>query len=126
VWQKKDRKPQPPARVSLWKTFARSVANRPNSAAIWTSLVDGSLCSQRLDANISSLRGVIVGGNTMSVIEKTVALLDALTPTDVQALPPAQRRRFADICKHWAALADRADVPKAGVLCDLKRGSRYE
>jgi len=62
----------------------------------------------------------------MSVIEKTVALLDALTPTDVQALPPAQRRRFADICKHWATLADRADAPKTGVLCDLKRGARYE
>jgi hypothetical protein len=66
------------------------------------------------------------GGTVMSVIEKTVALLDALTVTDVQALPPAQRRRFADICKHWAALADRADAPKAGVLSDLKRGARYE
>jgi hypothetical protein len=62
----------------------------------------------------------------MSVIEKTVALLDVLTFHDVQALPPAQRRRFADMCKHWAQLADRADAPKAGVLGDLKRGARYE
>ncbi|HWE21738.1 MAG TPA: hypothetical protein VG758_31935 [Hyphomicrobiaceae bacterium] len=63
----------------------------------------------------------------MSVIEKTVALLDALTPTDVQALPPAQRRRFADICKHWAQLAEpRAEPPKAGILSDLKRGMRCE
>lgn len=55
----------------------------------------------------------------MSVINKAVALLDALTPADVLALPPAQRRRFADILKHWAELADRADAPKVGVLADL-------
>jgi hypothetical protein len=63
----------------------------------------------------------------MSVIEKTVALLDALTLNDVQALPPAQRRRFADICKHWARLAEsRVESPKVGILSDLKRGLRYE
>jgi hypothetical protein len=63
----------------------------------------------------------------MSVIEKTVALLDALTLRDVQALPPARRRQFADMCKHWADLAERrSEPPKAGVLSDLKRGYRYE
>ncbi|MBO0765367.1 MAG: hypothetical protein J2P50_12365 [Hyphomicrobiaceae bacterium] len=62
----------------------------------------------------------------MSLIEKAVALLDVLTITDVEALPPARRRRFADMCKHWAALADHADAPKVGVLSDLKRGARYE
>ncbi|HEX5998952.1 MAG TPA: hypothetical protein VFZ16_06105 [Hyphomicrobiaceae bacterium] len=63
----------------------------------------------------------------MSVIEKTVALLDALTISDLESLPPARRRRFADVCKHWADLAEpRPEPPKAGILSDLKRGYRYE
>jgi hypothetical protein len=59
----------------------------------------------------------------MSVIEKTIALLGGLTPADVQELPPVQRRRFADICRHWADLAERRlydATPKAGVLSDLR------
>ena len=59
----------------------------------------------------------------MSVVEKTFALLTALKPSDVQALPPFERRRFSDLCKHWASIADepKAMAP-AGVLYDLKRG----
>ena len=60
----------------------------------------------------------------MSVIQKTIALLDALNPTDVQALSPFERRRFADLLKHLADLADRPAPPRAGVLCDLGRGDR--
>lgn len=48
----------------------------------------------------------------MSVIEKTIALLGGITPADVQALPPAYRRHFADICRHWAKLADA--LPESG------------
>ena len=59
----------------------------------------------------------------MSVIQKTVALLTHLTEANVQSLPPAERRRFADILKHWASVADRP-APKAGVLLDLKNGVR--
>ena len=60
----------------------------------------------------------------MSVIEKTVALLTLLKPADVQALPPFERRRFSDLLKHLADVADRPAPPKAGVLCDLRRGDR--
>ena len=64
----------------------------------------------------------------MSVIEKTIALLGGLSAADVQALAPAQRRRFADICKHWANFAERSgdSVRKAGVLCDLQGRRRDE
>jgi hypothetical protein len=63
----------------------------------------------------------------MSVIEKTVALLGVLTPHDVQALPPAKRRHFADMCKYLAELAEqRPAAPKSGILSDLRRGFRYE
>jgi hypothetical protein len=63
----------------------------------------------------------------MSVIEKTVALLGVLTPNDVQALPPAKRRHFADMCKYLANLAEpRPAPPKTGILSDLRQGYRYE
>jgi hypothetical protein len=64
----------------------------------------------------------------MSVIEKTIALLGGISPADVQALPPAQRRRFADICKHWANLAERPGdtIRKVGVLSDLQARRRDE
>ncbi|MFZ1105280.1 MAG: hypothetical protein WAN86_20925 [Hyphomicrobiaceae bacterium] len=73
------------------------------------------------------LRGVTWGAGVMSVIEKTVALLGVLTPNDVQALPPAKRRHFADMCKHLANLAEpRSTPPKTGILSDLRQGYRYE
>jgi hypothetical protein len=64
----------------------------------------------------------------MSLIEKTIALLGGINPADVQALPPAQRRRFADICKHWASLAERSGdtVRRVGVLSDLQARRRDE
>jgi hypothetical protein len=64
----------------------------------------------------------------MSVIEKTIALMGGLSPAEVQALPPAQRRRFADMCKHWANLAERSvdTVRKVGVLSDLQTRRRDE
>jgi hypothetical protein len=63
----------------------------------------------------------------MSVIEKTVALLGVLTPHDVQALPPAKRRHFADVCKYLADIAEpRPAPPKTGILSDLRQGYRCE
>jgi hypothetical protein len=59
----------------------------------------------------------------MSVIEKTIALLGGLTPQDLQTLPPFERRRFADICRHWADVAERRahnSAPKSRVLSDLR------
>ena len=61
----------------------------------------------------------------MCLAAKVADLLAGLTPADVQALPPIQRRRFADMCRHWAALADHNDdKPKAGVLARLSEGER--
>jgi hypothetical protein len=44
----------------------------------------------------------------MPVAEQIVALFAALTREEVNAMVPAKRRRFADMCRHWAGLADGA------------------
>lgn len=65
----------------------------------------------------------------VSVLDKIAALLASLAPDDVNALSPVERRRFADLCRHWAAIAERPSVmpPKAGVLLDLRNGTpRHE
>jgi hypothetical protein len=65
----------------------------------------------------------------MSVAHKIAALFIALTREEVDAMPPAERRRFADLCRHWADFADirpRPTVPTSGVLADLKRGLRND
>lgn len=46
----------------------------------------------------------------MAVADKIVALLDTMTVASLDALSPVRRRQFADMCRHWAAIADR---PKA-------------
>ncbi len=61
----------------------------------------------------------------MSVADKIAALFNALTREEVDALPPAERRRFADLCRHWADFAEirpREQGPQSGVLADLRRG----
>jgi hypothetical protein len=52
------------------------------------------------------------------------ALLNTLTRSDVEAMTPAERRRFAELCRHWAGLAERAriDPRGSGVLADLRQG----
>jgi hypothetical protein len=61
----------------------------------------------------------------MPLAQNVFDLLSALTPTDVEALPPVERRRLADVLRHWATLAERDDdKPKAGVLALLGRGDR--
>jgi hypothetical protein len=65
----------------------------------------------------------------MSVADKIAALFHALTREEVDAMPPAARRRFADTCRHWANFADirpSQDDPKSGVLADLRRGFRND
>jgi hypothetical protein len=65
----------------------------------------------------------------MSVADKIAALFNVLTREEVDAMPPAERRRFADLCRHWAHFADirpRPSVPRSGVLADLKRGWRND
>jgi hypothetical protein len=63
----------------------------------------------------------------MPIATKVAALLAALRKQDVDELPPVERRRFADLCRHVAKLAEpEGDPPKDGVLHDLKAGPRAE
>lgn len=58
------------------------------------------------------------------ITDKVIALLATLSPDDIEALPPVQRRRLADGCRRAAALADppRAAPQRAGVLLQLGDG----
>jgi hypothetical protein len=60
----------------------------------------------------------------MSLATKVLALLTSLSPADIEALPPFERRRLADLCSHVAELAERNDKPRAGVLARLGEGER--
>jgi hypothetical protein len=65
----------------------------------------------------------------VSIPDKLTALFNMLTREDVDAMPPAERRRFADQCRHWAEIAERpqATAPPTGVLYDLGAGTpRHE
>jgi hypothetical protein len=66
----------------------------------------------------------------MCIAEKIAALFNVLTREEVNAMPPFERRRFADVCRYWADFADlprsRSAPPLSGVLADLKRGVRQE
>jgi hypothetical protein len=66
----------------------------------------------------------------MRVIDKAMALLEGLTPSDIRALPPAHRQRFAALCEACRQLAERLPEPEeqpgSGVLSDLRRGQRQE
>jgi len=44
----------------------------------------------------------------MSVAEKIAALFNALTREEVDAMPPVERRRFADGCRHCRKSRDSA------------------
>jgi hypothetical protein len=62
-----------------------------------------------------------IEGESMRIADKVAALLANLTTDEVYSLAPAERRRFADLLRHWAGVCDRADAPaaKSGVLQDL-------
>jgi hypothetical protein len=65
----------------------------------------------------------------MSVAHKIAALFNALTREEVDAMAPAERRRFADLCRHWADFAElrpRPAAPRSGVLDELRRGVRND
>jgi hypothetical protein len=55
-------------------------------------------------------------------------LLERLGRQEVEEMPPVERQRFADLCRHWADVADRPanTRPPAGVLFDLSTGARPE
>ena len=63
----------------------------------------------------------------MPAVEKIAALFQQLTREDVDALPPVQRERFAQLCEHWANFARlRLGAPRSGVLADLRVRQRDE
>ncbi len=61
-----------------------------------------------------------------NVAERIMSLMDSMTRASLDELPPAHRRRFADLLKHWAKIAETpkngATPPKAGVLAALHDG----
>jgi hypothetical protein len=61
----------------------------------------------------------------MTIATKVAALLGSIRRQDVEGLPPVERRRFADLCRHVAKLAEpEGTPPKAGVLYELKNCRR--
>jgi hypothetical protein len=66
----------------------------------------------------------------MTVASKIAGLIEALSrePDAFAAMPPAERQRLAQVCRFIADKADptNSDVPKDGVLADLRRGQRSE
>ena len=63
----------------------------------------------------------------MSVATKIAALFQALTQEGLDAMPPAERRRLADTCRHWAEMAERGrrvEHKASGLLALLRRGDR--
>jgi hypothetical protein len=68
----------------------------------------------------------------IALIDKAVAALAALDLDSIQSVPPAERRRLVDICRHVASVAEprpaapKPTEPKAAVLYDLYNGVRQE
>jgi hypothetical protein len=57
----------------------------------------------------------------MPLAAHVAALLEALSPADMTALPPAERRRFAAVARRVADMAE-TPVPRSGVLAELRNG----
>lgn len=74
------------------------------------------------------------------LIEKIAALLDGLNGEELQRLPPAHLRRFADLLYRWHVRAEtaaggspfpsvrrtKAEPKASGVLAHLENGDRGE
>lgn len=66
----------------------------------------------------------------MAVVDKIIALMDTLTVAGVNSLPPIRRQQFAQMCRHWAKIADPptqaapGTFPKAGIIAELLNGER--
>jgi hypothetical protein len=67
------------------------------------------------------------GDSSMPLASHVAALLHALRPEDFDTLPPAERRRFADLARRVAELAEpRPEPPNAGVLHALRFARGHE
>jgi hypothetical protein len=63
----------------------------------------------------------------MPAADTITALFEQLKREDVDAMPPAKRERFAQLCRHWADFASiRPKAPKSGVLVELQARRRDE
>jgi hypothetical protein len=63
----------------------------------------------------------------MSIASQARALLTVLSPADFERMSPAERERFADLCRHVAKQAEPpARRPVSGVLFNLHEGARSE
>jgi hypothetical protein len=61
----------------------------------------------------------------LELVDKAVALLCVLRREDIEALPPAERRRLADTCRHVAGIAEPPSPRQGkGVLSALQAGER--
>lgn len=65
----------------------------------------------------------------MSAVGKVFEMLHGMLGSDLDGLAPADKRRYADVCRQWAKVLDRsasADTitPKTGVLAQLAEGMR--
>jgi hypothetical protein len=62
------------------------------------------------------------------MIQRLAALMEALTTQDVEATPPALRRRFAQLSRYWAEIADpsKRPPPKSGIFSKLRDGERSD
>jgi hypothetical protein len=62
----------------------------------------------------------------MSIARKIAALFAALTQDELDDMPPAERSRFSDLCRHWHQLAEKPPQrqQRSSVLVLLGRGDR--
>jgi hypothetical protein len=58
----------------------------------------------------------------MGLASQILKLLEAITAAEIEAMPPAERQRFAQLLAHWAKLA--GDPVPPGPLADLDRNPR--
>jgi hypothetical protein len=65
----------------------------------------------------------------LTLVGKIDALMSGITRADTEKMPPAHRLRIAEALRRVAEIADpapRPEVPRAGVLADLRDGQRVE
>jgi hypothetical protein len=65
----------------------------------------------------------------MPIADKIAALFGAMTQEELDAMAPAERRRFADTLRHWANRAEigrRVEPLPAGVLSALRDWRGHE
>jgi hypothetical protein len=62
----------------------------------------------------------------INIADRIISLITSMQPEAIANLPPAERRRLADHCRHVVALAELKQQPKAGVISDLRDGRGRE